>query len=162
MIGLVSLRRATPEDQDALLRWRNDPVTCANFHNRAPFSAGTMRRWLLAALGDPRVGLHVAERDGLPVGVLRVDPDGAVMMIVAPEARGQGVAGAMLGKLPDRPLFAEIRATNVASRKAFERAGFVADGSRYGMMVYRRGERSVPAVTVAGGPRRSWLRRRSS
>ncbi len=134
----VCMRDARWSDLSEILRWRNEPGTYANFHNRYPLSLPAMQRWLSDALADPRTTLWMAEREDKLVGVLRVDPDGAVMIIVAPEARGQGVAGSMLAHLPDRPLFAEIRETNTASHAAFATAGFCRAGSRCGMLVYRR------------------------
>lgn len=138
MTGEVRLRAARTTDLEALLRWRNDPVTCANFKARNPFTRHGMECWLDAALSGPGVSLRIAEQDEQDVGVLRVDADGAVLIIVAPEARGRGVAGGMLRHLPRMPLFAEIKETNMPSRRAFQRAGFRRAGIRFGMLVHVR------------------------
>ncbi len=149
----VAMRAAGRADIHVLLRWRNDPLTCANFHARAPVTAAIMSRWLCQALDDPRVTLQIAVRAGLDLGVLRVDPDGAVLIIVAPEARGQVLAGAMLRHLPGTRLFAEIRPTNIASRRAFERAGFTREGTRYGMLLYTREPPAAGSVTTSADRR---------
>lgn len=91
--------------------------------------------------------------DGAVVGVLalarsRSDPGlASVGVTVVPFARGRGVASEALRRLTQRAardglteLCAFPAATNLASRRAFERAGFTATGGRHdnGGLIYRR------------------------
>lgn len=131
----VRLRRATAADADRLWRWRNDPET-----RRASLSDGEIpradhERWLADTLGRADRRLYVALAGDAEVGTARLDLAGAdavVNVTVAPEWRGRGVATALLRALVDEAfgdpavarLVARVKASNPASRTAFERAGF--------------------------------------
>lgn len=74
---------------------------------------------------------EIVTRDGAPVALVRADParDGyTVSIVVAPDARGQGIGFAALHYLdlllPKADLTAVVLAANAASITAFRRAGF--------------------------------------
>lgn len=58
------------------------------------------------------------------VGQIRVN-NGVVSIVIGPEFRGLGIATAALKVLKPRALTAEIKLSNRASLRAFEKAGFV-------------------------------------
>ena len=131
----LRLRPATAADSERLWRWRNDAET-----RRASFSdlevpRADHERWLADTLGRTDRRLYVALIDDTEVGTARLDIDGVaadVNVTVAPECRGRGVATALLRALVDvafadttvTRLVARVKASNPASRAAFERAGF--------------------------------------
>lgn len=136
MTGLaIRLRRATAADTDRLWRWRNDPDTRRASFSDAEVPRADHERWLADTLGRPDRRLYVAVADGADVGTARLDVEGGdavVNVTVAPEWRGRGVATALLRALVDEAfadpalarLVARVKASNPASRTAFERAGF--------------------------------------
>jgi RimJ/RimL family protein N-acetyltransferase len=62
---------------------------------------------------------------------------------VAPEHRGKGVGAAIVrlavSRMTEERVFAEIKASNFASRRIAEKSGFRLRGDRDGMLVYWRG-----------------------
>lgn len=131
----VSLRRATQDDAARLLAWRNDPLTRAMSVNAEEVTADRHRAFLAAVLASDQQLLFIAESEGRPVGTLRLDRelDGTleVALTVAPEERRKGYSPALLraadaeaARLGATRVVAVLRPDNVASRKAFEAAGY--------------------------------------
>jgi RimJ/RimL family protein N-acetyltransferase len=133
----ILLRAATEEDAALLLEWRNDPVTRRWAFTEAAVAPDEHAAWLARKLADPRCLLWIAERDGVPVGQVRLDqdPDGdaaEISIALAPEFRGRGYAplvlSRMVGEARDRLSVSRLRALvkpgNEASVRSFERVGF--------------------------------------
>ena len=134
----ITLRPARDDEDDArlLLEWRNDAATrAASFSGReVPWEEH--RTWFKESLADPSRHIFIALDEGRPVSVVRFDAraggEAEVHVIVAPAARGRGVATRVLRaacELASRELgyveiIARIKEDNVASRRAFARAGF--------------------------------------
>ena len=133
---VLSVRPAALEDADRLLQWRNDPVTRGNSFRTEPIGVEEHRVWLRRTLEDPGTRMYIGMRGSTPCGVVRFESrsDGASEANIAldPAFRGQGLAASVLrlartqyiadgGK--DRTT-ARVKATNVASLRAFERAGY--------------------------------------
>jgi len=138
----VRLRRATAADTEAVWRWRNDPVTRAASLDTAEVPWAVHETWFGDSLRRDDRELYIVVADGEDAGMVRVDVrngEGVVSVNIAPEWRRRGVGTAALRTLvrqtPRRPglarLVAEIRASNVASRAAFERAGFSESDRRH-------------------------------
>jgi UDP-2,4-diacetamido-2,4,6-trideoxy-beta-L-altropyranose hydrolase len=134
----LRLRRATPEDEDLLLRWANDAEVRAMARQRDAITPAAHRAWFGRKLGDAQCRIWIAEADGAPVGQVRLDRSGAsaeVDISVAPGRRGQGVGLFMLtaSALADWPglerLEATVRRENRGSLALFRRAGFVERGA---------------------------------
>jgi N-acetylneuraminate synthase len=128
----VTLRRARPDDARAVWRWNNDASARAVSLNSADIPWPDHERWFAARVADPKVRLWIVERAGQSCGVIRIERD-AVSIALAPEVRGQGVGALALeqawqrhvGETGARSVEAWILPENVASLRAFERAGFV-------------------------------------
>src|SRR5579885_376269 len=140
------LCRADESHARQILLWRNDPATLAASFHTAPQEFA--RFWQ-----DYRAGYFVTEphpvfvlADVRRVGFLRFRPmphhaglAGAardISIVIAPEARGRGLAGAALAAadslLRDAGIdtvYAEIRVGNEASRRLFPGAGYDALGA---------------------------------
>ncbi len=139
----VTLRPAAAADCDLLFDWVNRPDSlAASLKTSAPVPRATHEAWLAARLADPESGLWIAEREGAPVGQVRLQRKDAALEVsiyVAATARGAGTATRMLDlaraqagkRWPGLVLVARIKSDNAASRRLFTRAG-------YGRMVVER------------------------
>jgi len=140
----LQLRPACLDDADLLLAWRNDATTRQASHDTSPVSHDVHVAWLRKTLSDPHRQLYVAERDGRPVGTVRVDAQGAGHLLswtVAPKARGSGLGSAMVAKLASSlpgPIWAEIKVGNTASIRIAQAAGMALDREQDGVLYYRR------------------------
>ncbi len=135
----VTLRRATDDDSDVLLAWRNDPEAIRFSVSGRGVTPAEHGEWLSVRLADPGTRLWIAEQAGAPVGQVRVDMEdgiGTVSVAVAPSQRGLGLGSAVLQAMVVemereagvRMLRALAHAENTASIRAFERAGFHREG----------------------------------
>ncbi len=120
----MEIRPAQLSDAETLLRWRNDDLTRSMSKNADIVAWPDHLHWLTSRLARSEPNLFIAERDGIAVGMFRVD-DGEISYTVAPEARGKGYGLGMLRRAIELfgPLRAEIFPRNVASIKIAERAG---------------------------------------
>lgn len=127
----------TNEHAKLILKWRNDPLTLAmSFHQKkSPFSEFfphfCLNYYLLKELPP-----LFAKVQGERVAFIRFRPykesdTCEISIVVAPEWRGKGIGTAILLQLralvKDRgysEIYAEIKPENIASKKAFEKAGF--------------------------------------
>lgn len=131
-LGELVLRPATLDDGEQLWLWRNDPVTRAQSRTSVPITWAEHIRWLAAFFDRPGGKLYLAERDALPVGVVRFEPLAPrgyeISIAVAPEMRGSGCGKALLeagcAHLPAGPIYASVRHDNAASRRLFASCGF--------------------------------------
>lgn len=141
---MIWLLPVTWDDSADLLRWRNDPVTCANSRSNKPVSPEDHEAWMTACMSPskPKGEVWVADVDGTSVGVIRVSFDSVISITVAPEHRGRGHAKEMLrqlcAKYKDCRLDAEIKTTNTASQYVFEQCGFKMISSDGEFMQYRK------------------------
>lgn len=134
--GGVDVRPALAEDLAIAFEWRNARETRQYFHDTRPLDLSAHRDWFVRALDDPNRVLLMAERNGLPIGVLRFDvagPLATVSIYLDPVLHGLGLGTAVLLAGEDwlrrhRPdvhhLVAEVLVGNARSAGAFSRAGF--------------------------------------
>ncbi|WP_139230074.1 bifunctional UDP-2,4-diacetamido-2,4,6-trideoxy-beta-L-altropyranose hydrolase/GNAT family N-acetyltransferase [Nocardioides terrae] len=133
--GLVG-RPATLDDARALFDWRNDPVARVASRSREEVAWDDHIAWLRRTLATPARRLLVIESEGSPVGVVRWDSRGdhdwEVSITVAPVVRGHGLALPLLrageeelGVAGPVRLVATVHRDNVASRRLFQRAGYL-------------------------------------
>ena len=134
------VRRARMEDAPSLWRWRNDPVT-RKFSRNSDFVAYEDHLvWLSRSLQMPDRLLMVAEDEVGEIGTVRWDEvrprQWEVSITVAPERRGQSLAGAVL-RAAESELAAQcgeavfalatVHLANDTSIGLFESAGYVRD-----------------------------------
>ncbi|MCA2981643.1 MAG: pseudaminic acid synthase [Myxococcaceae bacterium] len=143
----VTLRPATAADSAVLLAWRNDADTRAQSRRTGVVERSEHEAWLDQTLSSQNRRLFIAESGGVAVGQVRLDRNGPstaeVSFTVAPEARGRGLAAALLKAAEGparewgtRTLLAEIRTNNERSIRAFKRVGY------YGFVERARAEGS--------------------
>lgn len=136
----MRIRRATHEDSDFLLAWRNDPDTRAHSFDSREISHNEHETWLAAVLSDSARCLFVAEVDGVPVGTVRADlREGwwELSWTVAPEARGHGIGRRMVTSVLryiDGPVRARLKSENRASARIAQAAGMRLDDERDGVI----------------------------
>lgn len=141
MSGTVTLRAARLDDAARLFAWANDPVARSASAHGEPIPWDTHVAWLGASLASDARHLYVAERDGAPIGTARLDRDegdarsAVVSLNVAADARGRGAGRALLLALADEArrlgyvrLLAFVKASNVASSRAFLATGYALAG----------------------------------
>lgn len=143
----LRLRPALAEDAALLLAWRNDPGTVKASHTARTVASEEHQDWLRASLENPSRRLYVAEVDGRPAGMVRVDRDAAGSLLswaVDPAYRGGGIGKAMVrlaAKAICGPVRAEVKADNSASIRIAEHAGLVLDRELDGVRYYTRAAR---------------------
>jgi RimJ/RimL family protein N-acetyltransferase len=136
----LTIRRATPADCRQLWLWVNDPSARAASFDTADVPWPDHVAWFEARLASPNTRIYIAEADdGAPVGQVRFDLDAAgaaeVDVCLDAEWRGRRLAADLLRMaaaafLLEGPslLVAHVRPENLASQRAFERAGFLKVG----------------------------------
>lgn len=132
----LTARSAVHTDARQLLEWRNDPLTRAGSRSADEVAWADHVAWLEQVLGAPDRQLYVVESEDSPVGTVRWDrragADWEVSITVAPQVRGRGLALPILRAGEEAldvtggaRLIATVHQDNVASRRLFERAGYL-------------------------------------
>jgi len=146
----LAVRPARPADALELLRWRNDPLVRAMSRTGEPIAEAAHLAWYTEACRDPGRVLLIGCRAERALGMVRFDrrPPAAweASILLAPEARGQGLGADLLalglGRLESlqgpTEVLAQIRDSNAASIRLFESLGFRRSGSGQGFLRYRR------------------------
>jgi UDP-2,4-diacetamido-2,4,6-trideoxy-beta-L-altropyranose hydrolase len=138
----VRLREATADDARLLWEWSNDPeVRTVSFSpDSIPWEAHLA--WFAARRADPACRTWIGEASGaVPVGQVRFDlaPDRAVIsMSLATAARGRHLGSLLIwtacrrlfAERPEATVLALIKPENVASIRAFAKAGFAPAGEQ--------------------------------
>jgi UDP-2,4-diacetamido-2,4,6-trideoxy-beta-L-altropyranose hydrolase len=131
----VTLRRVRSDDAELMREWRNDHDAVRFSVTGRPVTPDEHAAWFARQVDDPARLFWIAEQMGRPAGQVRVDvtgSEGTVSIAVAPEQRRRGIGTsilqAMLSEIVHHPevrtLTALAHSDNVASVRAFERAGF--------------------------------------
>jgi UDP-2,4-diacetamido-2,4,6-trideoxy-beta-L-altropyranose hydrolase len=133
--GLI-LRNATKEDCAMILDWVNDPDTRKWSYNRNPITLEEHKKWFAACLAEPE-SIYLIAEDGLstPVGQIRfqkIENGYEVHVLVAKQFRGGGTGSKLIRKASlflhekkgRQNIMARAKSDNIASVKAFEKAGY--------------------------------------
>jgi UDP-2,4-diacetamido-2,4,6-trideoxy-beta-L-altropyranose hydrolase len=133
----LSIRLAEAEDCKLLWEWANDPVVRASAFSSETIPWEEHLAWFRGKLNDPECRILVAlDASAVPVGQIRFNKRGGseadVDITVDSRLRGLGYASLLIGLGANwaftewglMQLNAFVKPQNVASAKAFERAGF--------------------------------------
>ena len=132
----LELRDFKGEDRDDLYKWRNHPVVRENSFNSNPLSWDEHVQWFERKSQSPDTTIYIAYYEEEKVGMIRFENESktvGVSVMLNPNFIGRGL-GAKLIKLGvkkfinerkvDKNIIAEIKENNIASQKAFQKAGF--------------------------------------
>lgn len=149
----IKLKLANRSDCKDIWLWRNcAEVRKASFYNRL-IKWQEHERWFNLRIACRKTAIYIAEKDAKKIGVIRFDVKRkyvAVSVNLNPAFFGMGL-GAKIIKLGTKrfcldtkemkPIVAEIKKDNIASRKAFSRAGYEYAGNAKGKDIYKTGSR---------------------
>ncbi len=161
----IVLAPAGAEQRDFVLACRRDPDAVSHSRSGRAIEAAEHDRWFAEVLDDPGVRLRIASLAGETIGTVRVDVrggEGEVGVALAPKHRRRGLGTALLEALVADTaadpqvsvLLASVHPDNVASRRIFRRAGFVAAGED-GIFLRLRYELSSEAPATPAGTLRA-------
>lgn len=133
----MELRKATMDDAEAILCWRNDETTRAGSFTQKIITLDTHKNWMKSKLSDEKCRmLMLVDGDEL-LGNIRLDLEGEnseiaeISYMINPECRGRGYGKDIL-RMVEKELPATVKVLtgfvkleNVASQKCFESSGYV-------------------------------------
>ncbi|TMQ16149.1 MAG: GNAT family N-acetyltransferase [Deltaproteobacteria bacterium] len=140
---VVALRRARPEDCEAIWRWNFAADVRAQSKRAEAVAFLEHARWFARRLADGDAPIWVIEEYHHGVGVVRLDPPqhgrARISIALAAFARGRGVGRAAIAaacRSRRRPIVAEIFADNIASCACFEACEFRPIAVEAGLVTY--------------------------
>ena len=132
------LRKAELADLDMYYNWANDPVVRSNSFNTEQIPYEDHVIWFNETINRDDVALFVLMDDDMSVGQVRINISDAVAEIsysIASEFRGKGYGSKIISLLMEKirtdvpyikTVKARVKPENEASKRVFEREGFVA------------------------------------
>ncbi len=135
---MLKPREAKPEDSQLIYNWNTEPESRANSFSTSLFSFEEHNVWYLSKIKDPGAFFIIFTDDAQKeVGLVRIEKKETEWLIgitIDKEARGKGYASEMISKASENhfskyhePIIAQIKNTNIASVKAFLKAGYKFD-----------------------------------
>lgn len=132
----IKLRAIEPHDIDKLFEWRNHPDVRSKSFNTDPVNRVEHEKWFNAKINDPDTMIYVAYCGKNDIGSIRFENKGdavKVSVMLNPSFVGKGFGAEIIrlavekflsGKKSNKGIIAEIKKDNIASIKAFQKAGF--------------------------------------
>lgn len=124
----MNLRPADWHDHLLLYQWRVDSELEADWWQGTPTTLESHNAKLRQWLASPSVQVWIAEQE-VPIGHARVDSNGDLSYRIIPSHRRQGLGTELISEVmritPHSRLKATVAASNKASCRALEKAGFV-------------------------------------
>lgn len=129
-------RKAGSKDSKDLFDWRNNETTRKNSFNMDAILWSDHVNWFSNRIRDPNTTIFMVYVDDIKIGSIRFEENEntyRVSVVLAPEYTGKGVGPEVIRsgtelflkrKKGRKPVIAEVKENNVASIKAFKRAGF--------------------------------------
>jgi len=136
MSNIINLRKVEITDINDMFEWRNHPDIRKNFFNQELLSWDEHEKWFIAKLKDPDAAVYMAYYKKEKIGTIRFEANESAIktsVMLNPLFLGKGLGSQVIKmgvkrfimeKNPDMQIIAEIKKDNVASIKAFEKAGF--------------------------------------
>lgn len=128
----MECHKATVADARFLFELRNLDSNRNQFRNSDRVEWQSHESWMARFLKNERNRMYVFSVKNEKIGMFRVDESGDVSVSLLNEFKGKGYGSEMikigsssyLRDFPEAKLFAEIKKENVASSKAFMKAGY--------------------------------------
>ena len=136
MSNIINLTKAGITDINDMFEWRNHPDIRENFFNQELLSWDEHEKWFTSKLKDPDATVYMAYYRKEKIGTIRFERENSMIktsVMLNPLFLGKGLGSQVIKmgvkrfimeKNPDMQIIAEIKKDNVASIKAFEKAGF--------------------------------------
>lgn len=149
----IALTRAREDDCIDLLEWRNHPDARKNFFDDGIFSQEEHKTWFCGKLKDSSAKIYVARSGDNKVGVIRFEMKRDfvdVSVNVNPLFFRQGFGSEIIRFGTERfyddvkyadTVVARIKKDNIASQKAFSKAGYICVEEKDGRVVYKKESR---------------------
>ena len=143
MSNIINLTKAKITDINDIFEWRNHPDIRKNFFDSEVITWNDHEKWFNKKLKDQDTTIYIAYYIENKIGTIRFEANESaiktsVMLNPLFLSKGlgsqvikMGVKRFIMEKNPDMQIIAEIKKGNVASIKAFERAGFEEDFFTY-------------------------------
>lgn len=132
----IILRKATKKDSRDIWTWRNHPGVRKNCFNKRSVPWKEHQNWFYSKIRNANARVYVASKKKSKIGVIRFEAkedDYNVSINLNPEFFGKGFGSQIIklgtekilsGTKNKRPITAKIKKNNIASRKAFSKAGY--------------------------------------
>ena len=138
----VYLREATMDDKDLLFEWANDPVVRSESFHSGRISYEEHCKWFDRIMSDENELQFVLVSLSENIGQARLtikDGDAVVSYSIAPDKRGQDLGNEVIRLLQEEVrknsrihrLVAQVKPSNIASMKCFEKNGFTEEYRQY-------------------------------
>lgn len=130
----IEIREAIINDAEILFDWANDPETRQNSFTSKVIDWNDHIVWFKEKLINPHVIIYILHLNEKPIGVVRfeINETTIIGINVAPSHRGLGLGSKILNVACNRywenntsVILAYIKKGNIASRRIFEKAGFI-------------------------------------
>lgn len=134
--GNLIFRNAAKNDAVDIFKWRNHPDIRKNSFNTDTLLWNEHERWFKEKSKDPNSKIYVACYEDEKIGMVRFDEKDDVIKVsvmLNPDFLGKGIGSEVIRlgkdrfineKKPCKPIIAEIKTGNIASIKAFQKAGY--------------------------------------
>jgi len=145
----LTFKKATRADCLVYYTWASDPEVRKNSFTTTPLRYDEHVQWFFKKIAAPSCFMFVAGSNGKQVGQVRIEVDGSdgtISFSIARETRKLGFGTAMITALPTlikeqsipvKCLVGQVKITNVASRKCFEKNDYTSTATD-GIVEYRR------------------------
>jgi RimJ/RimL family protein N-acetyltransferase len=135
----IGFRKATQGDAELIFTWSNDPLVRAQSFKTEPIVWQNHLNWFGRKLSSSDDMLLIVTVDEVPAGFVRFENIAekcTIGILIAADFRGLGLAANVISKATDvffkahnKSVHAYIKASNVASKKSFEKAGYAVEKS---------------------------------
>lgn len=144
----IKLIPVTGKDMKILWEWRNYPEVRKNFLNTNPILWEEHELWFNQSIKTPDVKIYIATYKSTKIGVIRYNVDDKnvrVSVNLIPEFFGKGFGTILIKKGTKKflretksikPVIAQIKKDNVASQRAFAKAGYKMADSKENEVTY--------------------------
>ena len=128
---MIKLRSANYEDCNLLFKWANDSQVRKNSFSPNDIDLESHIRWYEDKMKDENTSIFIVLKDNVEVGQIRVDISdnkGFIHYSIDKNYRGQGIGTEILQliklEITKVNLIGYVKKENIASMKAFEKAGY--------------------------------------
>jgi RimJ/RimL family protein N-acetyltransferase len=134
----MKFRKATATDANLIYQWANDPGARSNSYSNKPIEYEDHLKWFNNKITDPNCTIYIFLNENYAeIGMVRIEvsslaeKDSTISIIIDAQHRGKGYAQQMIREasidFTDKTscsITAYVFATNMASLKSFQQAGY--------------------------------------